>query len=57
MALLFEIADDSLHQLIPIPEEKACTSMARRWGTPSANSSTKQPIMDTTIRKSTSARN
>ena len=28
MALLFEIADYSLHQLISIPEEKACTGMA-----------------------------
>ena len=30
MALLFEIADYSLHQLTSVPEEKACTSMARR---------------------------
>ena len=30
MALLFEIADYSLHQLISVPEEKACTSMAQR---------------------------
>ena len=26
-ALLFEIADYSLHQLFSVPEEKACTSM------------------------------
>ena len=51
MALLFEIAEYSLHQLISIPEEKACTCMARRWGVPSANSSAKQPIMGTAIRK------
>ena len=51
MALLFEIADYSLHQFISIPDENACTSMARRWGVPSANSSAKQPIMDTAIRK------
>ena len=31
----------SLHQLISIPEEKACTSMARKWGISSANPSTK----------------
>ena len=35
MALFFEIADYSWHQLISIPEEKACTSMARKWGVPS----------------------
>ena len=51
MALLFEIDDYSLHQLISIPEEKTCTSMTRWWGVPSANSTAKQPIMDTTIRK------
>ena len=51
MALLFEIADYSLHQLISINEEKACTSMAQRWGVPSPNSTAKQPIMNTTIRK------
>ena len=51
MALLFEIADYSLHQLISVPEEKACTSMVRKWVLPSANSSAKQPVMDTTIRK------
>ena len=50
-ALLFETADYSLHQLIPVPEEKACTSMGRRLGVPSANSSAKQAIMDTAIRK------
>ena len=51
MALLFETADYSLHQLILIPEENACTSMARRWGLLSANSSAKQPVMDIAIRK------
>ena len=47
MTLLFEIVDYSLHQLISLPEKKACTSMARRWSVPSAISSAKQPIMDT----------
>ena len=51
MAFLFEIADYSLHQLISVPEEKACTSMARRWCLPSGKSFAKQPIMDTSIRK------
>ena len=51
MALLFEIADYSLHQLISTPEKKTCTCMVRGWGVPSGNSSAKQPIMDTAIRK------
>ena len=42
MALLFEIVDYSLRQLISIPEEKTCTNMARRWGLPSVNSSANQ---------------
>ena len=50
MALLFEIADYILHQLISIPEGKVCTSMARGWSLPSANSSA-QPITDTAIWK------
>ena len=51
MALLFEIADYSLHQLISVPKEKACSSMAGRWDVPLATSITKQAIMDSTIRK------
>ena len=51
MALLFEIADYSLDQLISIPEEKACTSMDRRWAVPSANSSAKQPVMGAAVPK------
>ena len=50
ITLLFEITDYSLHQLISVPEEKACTSMAQRWSVPSANLSAK-PIMNTAIRK------
>ena len=49
MPLLFETANYSLHQLISVPEEKACTSMAPRWDVPSAILSAKQPIMDTTV--------
>ena len=41
IASLFEIGYYSLYQLISIPEENACTSMARRWNVPSANSSAK----------------
>ena len=51
IALLFETADYNLHQLVSTPEEKACTSMARRWGLPSANSTVNEPVMDTTKRK------
>ena len=56
MALLFEIADYSLHQLISIPEENLCTSIARRWGLLSANPFAKQPIMDTAIRKNSNSK-
>ena len=45
MALLFEIADCSLHQLISIPSEKASISMTQRWGVPAANFTAKKPIM------------
>ena len=41
MALFQEIADYSLHQLISVPEEIACTSRARRWDVLSANSTSK----------------
>ena len=34
MALLFEIADYSLHQLKTVPDEVACTSKKRQWGVP-----------------------
>ena len=51
MVLLFEIPDYSLYQLILIPEEKACTSMAQMRGAPAAISNAKQPIMVITIRK------
>ena len=35
MAILFQVADFSLHQVKDIPEEKACTSTSRQWGVPS----------------------
>lgn len=41
LALLIVCANYSLHQLISVPEEKACTSMVRGWGVPSANSAAK----------------
>ena len=57
MALLFEIAGYSLHQLILGPEEKVYTSMARSWGAPSANPTAKEWIMDITIRKNPNSMN
>ena len=37
MALLFQIAGYSLHQLISLSEEKECTSLTPRLGVPSSN--------------------
>ena len=37
MALLFQIAGYSLHQLISLSEEKECTSLTSRLGVPSSN--------------------
>ena len=38
VALLLELADYSLRGLKKVPEEKACTSVARQWGIPSNKS-------------------
>ena len=43
MALLFELADYSLHELDEVPEEAACTSRARAWGIPGERTSLKNP--------------
>ena len=34
MELLLEVADYSLSQFKPVPEEIACTSRLRQWGIP-----------------------
>ena len=51
MALLFELADNSLNQLIIVPEEIACTSKTRQWGIPEENGATKDPAMTKTVKK------
>ena len=51
MALLFELADYSLHELDKVPEEAACTRRARAWGIPGEKDFPKEPIMSTTVQK------
>ena len=51
MALLLELAGYSLRGLKKIPEEKACTSVARQWGIPGNKDLLKAPVMSTTIKK------
>ena len=49
MALLFEIADYSLHKLKTVPEEVACTSKKRQWGVPTDKQKYPLPIMSTKV--------
>ena len=51
MALRFELADYSLHQLKTVPEELACTSKERLWGVPGQKCLSKQPVMITAVKK------
>ena len=51
MALLFELADYSLHQLDTVPEETACTSKSRQWGIPGQSGATKVTAMARTVKK------
>ena len=51
MALLMELANYSLNQLDEVPEEQACTSIARKWGVPGAEARPKEPITSTHIQK------
>ena len=51
MGLLLELADYSLRGLKKVPEEKACTSVARQWGIPGNKDLPKAPVMSTTIKK------
>ena len=51
MALLFELADYSLHQLKVVPDEVACTSKLRQWGVPSEKFKYPKPVMNTSIQK------
>ena len=49
MALLYEIAEYSLNQLTEVPQEKACTSVLRKWGVPGNKEVIKEPVMRTTL--------
>lgn len=51
MAILFEIADYSLHQLKEVPQEVACTSTSRQWGVPSDVYKYPKPVMDISVHK------
>ena len=52
MALLLElVADYSLRRLKKVPEEKACTSVARQWGIPGNKDLQRAPVMSTTIKE------
>ena len=56
MALLIEVAEYSLHQLKEIPEERACTEKARRWGIPGEKDFPKEAILSTSIQTHLSSR-
>ncbi|XP_066911079.1 uncharacterized protein [Clytia hemisphaerica] len=49
MALLFQIADYSLHSTQNIPEEVSCTSKKRQWGVPTDELKYPLPVMFTKI--------
>ena len=49
MALLFQIADYSLHSTQTIPEEVSCTSKKRQWGVPTDELKYPLPVMFTKI--------
>ena len=51
MALLFELADYSLHQVKTVPEEVACTSKLRQWGVPPEITKKPQPVMNISVKK------
>ena len=49
MALLFQIADYSLHLLQTIPDEVSCTSKKRQWGVPADKQKYPLPVMSTKV--------
>ena len=51
MGLLLELADYSLRGLKKVPEQKACTSIARQWEITSNKDFSKAPVIETTIKK------
>ena len=50
-ALLLELGEYSLRALKKVPEEKACTSVARQSGTPINKDLPKAPVLPITIKK------
>ena len=51
MAMLYKIADYSLHSLKYVPLELACTSKIRQWGVPGEKYYRKAPVTETIIQK------
>ena len=51
MAMLYEIADYSLHSFKSVPLELACTSNIRQWGVPGEKYCRKTPLIETIIQK------
>ena len=56
MAILLEIAEYGLYELKKVPEEKACTSKARRCGVPSEENFHKESVIKTISHKTVSSR-
>ena len=56
MALLIEIVDYYLRQLVEVPEEEACTEGARRWGIPGERDFPKESVLVKSIQKHMSSR-
>ena len=49
MAQLYDIAEYSLNQLTEVPQEKACTSVLRKWEVPESKGVVKETLMRTTL--------
>ena len=49
LALLYETAEYSLNQLTEVLQEKACTSVLRKWGVPRDKEVVKESVMRTTL--------
>ena len=56
VAMLYELADYSLHSLKSVPLESACTSKIRQWGVPGEKYCRKAPIMETIIQERENSR-
>ena len=49
MAQLYDIAEYSLNQLTEVTQEKACTSVLRKWEVPGSKGVVKETLMRTTL--------